>query len=60
LLLLPDAGFSLTPQQVSHRQAFAVEAGWLPAPNQLERLIRRYDATGAWLSSTHIRAEKSA
>jgi hypothetical protein len=39
---------------VSHRQALVVEAGWLPAPQRLERLIRRYDASGAWLSSTHI------
>jgi hypothetical protein len=54
LLLQPDAGYSLAPVQVSHRQAFAVEAGWLPEPNQLERLIRRYDASGAWLSSSHI------
>ena len=59
LLPLADAGYSLAPQQVSHRQAFAVEAGWLPAPGRLERLIRRYDASGAWLASTHIIAEKS-
>jgi hypothetical protein len=54
LMLLPDGGYSLTPTQVSHRQALVVEAGWLPAPQRLERLIRRYDASGAWLSSTQI------
>jgi hypothetical protein len=54
LLLLPDSGFSVSPLQVSHRQPFAVEAGWLPSPGRLERLIRRYDASGAWLSSSHI------
>jgi hypothetical protein len=54
LLLHPDAGYSLVPVQVSHRQAFAVEAGWLPEPDRLERLIRRYDASGAWLSSSLI------
>jgi hypothetical protein len=54
LLLQPDAGYSLAPVQLSHRQAFAVEAGWLPEPDRLERLIRRYDASGAWLSSSHI------
>ena len=54
LLLQPDAGYSLAPVQVSHRQAFAVEAGWLPEPDRLERLIRRYDASGAWLSSSYI------
>lgn len=54
LLLQPDAGYSLAPVQLSHRQAFAVEAGWLPEPDRLERLIRRYDASGAWLSSSHF------
>jgi len=54
LLLQPDAGYSLAPVQVSHRQAFAVEAGWLPEPDRLERLIRRYDASGAWVSASHF------
>jgi hypothetical protein len=46
------------PLQVNHRTAFEVEAGWLPAPDQLERLIRRYDASGAWISSSHIRVSR--
>jgi hypothetical protein len=54
LLLQPDAGYCLAPLQLSHRQAFAVEAGWLPQPDRLERLIRLYDASGAWLSSSHF------
>lgn len=49
---LPDGGYVRWPEQVSHRQAFSVEAGWLTAPNRLERLIRRYDGSGAWLSAT--------
>jgi Domain of unknown function (DUF3598) len=49
---LPDGGYHLTPLRVSHRQAFAVEAGWLQSEGQLQRLIRRFDATGAWLSTT--------
>ncbi len=60
LLLQPDAGYSLVPVLVSHRQAFAVEAGWLPAPDRLERLIRRYDASGAWISSSHISVTRGA
>ncbi len=52
LLLLPDGGFCRFPQRVSHREAFTLEAGWLPAPGRMERLIRRYDASGAWLSAT--------
>lgn len=51
LVCLADGGYSRRPQQASHRQAFTVEAGWLPAPDRLERLIRRYDGSGAWLSS---------
>lgn len=56
---LPDGGYSLVPLQVSHRQAFSVEAGWMPAPDRLERLIRCYDASGAWQSSTHICVTRS-
>lgn len=50
---LPDGGYCRWPQQVSHRQAFSVEAGWLTAPDRLERLIRRYDGSGAWQSASH-------
>lgn len=56
LLLLPDSGYCLVPLQVSHREAFRVEAGWLPLPGKLERLIRRYDTSGAWISATWISA----
>lgn len=49
---LPDGGYHLSPLQVSHRQAFAVEAGWLQSDTQLQRLIRRFDASGAWHSTT--------
>jgi len=38
---------------VSHREAFSVEAVRLTAPDRLERLIRRYDGSGAWLSASH-------
>jgi hypothetical protein len=56
LLLLPDSAYCLAPLQVSHREAFTVEAGWLPSPGRLERLIRRYDNSGAWISATWISA----
>jgi hypothetical protein len=56
LMLLPDSGYCLVPMQVSHREAFRVEAGWLPYPGRLERLIRRYDTRGAWISATWISA----
>ena len=53
LQCLADGGYSLIPEQISHRQAFVVEAGWMVADDRLERLIRRYDASGAWLSASH-------
>ena len=53
LMLLPDGGFVRLPQQISHRETFVLEGGWLVAPGQMERLIRRFDATGAWLSASH-------
>lgn len=55
LRLLPDGGFCRLPARISHRESFTLEGGWLPAPGELELLIRRYDATGAWLSATHER-----
>lgn len=55
LRLLPDGGFCSLPERVSHRESFLLEGGWLPAAGRMERLIRRYDATGAWLSATHER-----
>lgn len=53
LQLLPDGGYCRWPEQVSHRQAFSVEAGWLSSADRLERLIRRYDGSGAWQSASH-------
>jgi hypothetical protein len=52
--LLPDGGFSMVPERVSHRAAFSVESGWLSGPDHLERLIRTYDASGAWRSASHL------
>jgi hypothetical protein len=53
LQCLPDGGYCRWPEQVSHREAFSVEAGWLSSEDRLERLIRRYDGSGAWQSATH-------
>ncbi|MEY3543928.1 MAG: hypothetical protein RLZZ106_208 [Cyanobacteriota bacterium] len=58
LTWMADGGYHLTPGRVDHRHAFAVEAGWLTAPERLERLIRRYDASGAWRSATQIIATR--
>ena len=53
LRLQPDGGFCRLPERVSHREAFELEGGWLPAPGRMERLLRRYDASGAWVSAVH-------
>ena len=49
---LPDGGGFCVPPQVSHREAFEVSAFWCSGPNRLQRLVRRYDASGAWLSAS--------
>jgi Domain of unknown function (DUF3598) len=53
-LLLPDGVSSNIPLQISHRQPFFVEAGWLLADNERQRLIRSYNDKGEWISSTHV------
>jgi Domain of unknown function (DUF3598) len=54
ILLLPDGMSSNTPLQVSHREPFFVEAGWLLSENERQRLIRSYNEKGEWISSTHV------
>jgi Domain of unknown function (DUF3598) len=54
VLLLPDGASSNTPLQISHRQPFFVEAGWLLSDNERQRLIRSYNDKGEWISSTHV------
>lgn len=54
ILLLPDGTSSNTPLQISHRQSFFVELGWLVSPRERQRLIRNYNETGEWISATHI------
>ncbi len=54
VLLLPDGMSSNTPLQVSHREPFFVEAGWLSSENKRQRLIRSYNEKGEWISSTHV------
>jgi hypothetical protein len=54
ILLLPDGVSSNTPLQISHRQPFFVEAGWLLGDHRRQRLIRTYNDKGEWISSTHV------
>jgi Domain of unknown function (DUF3598) len=54
VMLLPDGVSSNIPLQISHRQPFFVEAGWLLSKNDRQRLIRSYNEKGEWVSSTHV------
>jgi Domain of unknown function (DUF3598) len=54
VLLLPDGMSSNTPLQISHREPFFVEAGWLLSDNERQRLMRSYNEKGEWISSTHV------
>lgn len=58
LVLLPDGTSSLTPLQVSFRQPFFVEVGWLWAQGQRQRLIRTYGDRGEWVSATLVVEEQ--
>ena len=58
VLLLPDGVSSNTPLQISHRQPFFVEAGWLLSDRERQRLIRSYNDKGEWISSTHVVEQK--
>ena len=60
VLLLPDGASCTTPRQIQNRQPFFLEAGWLISPNQRQRLMRRYDQRGTWVSLTLITEEKMA
>jgi hypothetical protein len=54
ILLLPDGGSSNVPLQIQRHEPFFVEAGWLVADNERQRLMRSYNTKGEWISSTHI------
>jgi len=58
LLLLPGGGSANCPRQVKTGQAFVLELGWLTQPNSRQRLIRHYDATGAWTSLTLVQEHR--
>ncbi|NEP19016.1 MAG: DUF3598 family protein [Leptolyngbya sp. SIO4C1] len=58
VLLLPDGASSTCPSQIQPRQPFFLEAGWLVRPKLRQRIIRRYDAQGAWVSLTLVTEEK--
>ncbi|MEB3117816.1 MAG: DUF3598 family protein [Limnothrix sp.] len=60
VLLLPNGISATFPTQLNYRQPLFLEAGWLINPNLRQRLIRSYDAQGAWASLTLVTEERVA
>ncbi len=60
VLLLPDGASSTCPIQITPRQPLFLEVGWLIDSQTRQRLIRSYDAAGAWVSLTLVIEEKAS
>jgi hypothetical protein len=60
LLLLPNGGSSLCPQQIPSVTGFVCEIGWLLDAQTRLRLVRQYDSSGAWSQQTWIKETKVA
>ncbi|MEL7330326.1 MAG: DUF3598 family protein, partial [Cyanobacteria bacterium J06559_1] len=58
VLLLPDGASSTCPVQITPRQPIFLEVGWLLDSQTRQRLIRSYDAAGAWESLTLVKEQK--
>jgi hypothetical protein len=58
ILLLPNGASCTFPSPVTPRQPFFLELGWLLGPNQRQRLIRRYNDKGDWLSLTLVQEQR--
>ena len=54
VLLLPDGASATCPLKIAPRQPLFLEAGWLIEANTRQRMIRSYDAAGAWISLTLV------
>ncbi len=58
VILLPDGASATLPPRIGSRQPFFLEAGWLVNAYTRQRLIRCYDAAGAWVSLTLVIEQK--
>jgi hypothetical protein len=58
VLLLPDGASSTCPSKTTPRQPIFLEVGWLLDAHTRQRLIRTYDAAGAWISLTLVEETK--
>jgi len=57
MLLLPDGGYTTTPTQIQLGCPFYLEIGWIHQLGKRQRLVRRYDSTGKWCSTTFMSEE---
>lgn len=54
ILLLPGGASATCPTRITPRQPLFLEVGWLLDANTRQRMIRSYDASGAWVSLTLV------
>ncbi len=59
VLLLPDGASATCPTRITPRQPLFLEAGWLLNARTRQRMIRSYDASGAWVSLTLVTEQKT-
>jgi hypothetical protein len=60
IVLLPDGAYSYCPTEIHPGQPITLEVGWYIESNLRQRLIRRYNDRGEWLSLTFIQEVKLA
>ncbi|MGB7248873.1 MAG: DUF3598 family protein [Phormidesmis sp.] len=58
VLLLPAGASATCPPHITPRQSLFLEVGWLLDTRTRQRMIRRYDAAGAWTSLTLVNERK--
>jgi hypothetical protein len=56
--LLPDGASYTAPLLIPRGSPFFLEAGWLVTNHNRQRLIRSYDAKGAWVGLTWVEERK--
>ncbi|MEC4815529.1 MAG: DUF3598 family protein [Scytonema sp. PMC 1069.18] len=58
VLLLPNGASATSPLQLTLRQPFFLEVGWLINPHLRHRMIRNYNDKGEWTSLTLVQEKK--
>ncbi|OIP78819.1 MAG: hypothetical protein AUK48_00825 [Oscillatoriales cyanobacterium CG2_30_44_21] len=58
-LFLPDGASLTCPVAIAPRQSFRLSVSWLLEPNLHQRMIRAYDAKGAWSSLSLVTERKT-